>query len=218
MSGRSPRTNVGVARRPRHRVAQPVRHRPGHARPADHRRTCESYKPTDRLELSTRASHVRTGDLKHYYSTIAVSDQGGGAARWIVTPSLHLVGDGGVVVLSAQRRRRPRARWIGSRRCESPTAARLGTDQCVAILARRSADPEPAPDGPPERLFVAGEFDAFARLRVFGGWEAFRLEPRPDAGAASVRTAPASVGTTRLRRRQNAGRRRLERRLSDRNR
>ena len=46
--------------------------------------------------------------------------------------------------LSALGLRHPRSGWIGPRRCQPPTAARLGADQCGAILARRSADPEPA--------------------------------------------------------------------------
>ena len=151
VSGRSPRTSVGLL------VGRATAWRNLYGSDAD---TLDqdialgrgSYKATDRVELSARASRVRTGDLKDYYSTIEESDQGGGAARWIVTPSLQLVGDGGVVVLSAPRRSHARTRWIGSRRCEPAAAARLGADQRLAFLSRRAAHPEPADDGPAEPL------------------------------------------------------------------
>ena len=45
-----------------------------------------------------------------------------------------------------------------------------------------------------QSLFAAGEFDAFARLRMFGGWEAFssNLDPAPSPAG---HTAPQNDGT-----------------------
>ena len=45
-----------------------------------------------------------------------------------------------------------------------------------------------------QSFFAAGEFDAFARLRVFGGWEAFssNLDPAPSPAG---HTAPENDGT-----------------------
>ena len=50
-----------------------------------------------RLELSARASRIRTTDLKEFTYTIAASDQAGGGAEDRLTPELQLVADGSVV-------------------------------------------------------------------------------------------------------------------------
>ena len=61
-----------------------------------------SYKASDRLQVGSRASRVRTTDLKEFGFRIEASDQVGGGARFAVTPSVHLVADGSLV---AYRRR-----------------------------------------------------------------------------------------------------------------
>ncbi len=143
VSGRSAADQRRRHRGPGHRVAQPVRHRPRHARPADHRRACESQ--TDR---STRALDARVSRTFRRPRAVPLANR-------VERPGWR----GGAVDcdasapprrrrrrrrLSAQGHRRPRGGWIRPRRCQPPTAARLGADQCGAILARRSADPEPA--------------------------------------------------------------------------
>jgi cell division septation protein DedD len=131
-----------------------------------------SYKTGERLELFTRASRVRTGEQAGPYATIAASDQGGFAARWIVTPSVHLIGDGSVV---SYRRRGAASRELdGSGVAGASFLLARGWVQVNA--ARFSPGEVPVLNQPltdRQTVFAAGEIDAFARLRVFGGWEAF---------------------------------------------
>ncbi len=151
-----------------------------------------SYKASDRLELFTRASHVRTGVLPDYPSPIAVSDQGGFATRWIVTPAIHLVADGSVV--SYQRRDSTTHELDGSGLAGASFLLSRGWIQVNA--ARFSPGELPVLSQPlndRQTLFAAGELDAFARLRVFGGWEAFRSNIDPDPAAS--RPSSASDGT-----------------------
>jgi cell division septation protein DedD len=193
VSGRSPRTNIGVL------VGRATAWRNLFGSDPD---TLDqnialgraSYRATDRVELATRASHVRTGDLKEYYSSIEESDQGGVAARWIVTPALHLVGDGGVV---SYRRRGAATRELDGSGLAG--ASLLLPRGWVQINASRFSPGElpilnqPLTDR--QGLYVAGEYDAFARLRVFGGWEAFRSNLDPTPAPPPARTTTTNDGT-----------------------
>ena len=151
-----------------------------------------SFKASDRLELFTRASHVGSGDLGAYGSTIARSDQGGAAARWIPSPALHVIGDAAVV----------------SYRRHEDTASHLdgsGLIGASVLLARGWLQVNAARFSPGElplvnqsltdrrAVFAAGEFDAFARLRLFGGWETFRTNL--DPGVIGPTRSPTSDGT-----------------------
>jgi len=193
VNGRSPRTSIGVV------VGRTTAWRNLYGSDAD---TLDqdialgraSYKATDRLDLSTRASRVRTGDLKEYHSTIEESDEGGVAARWIVTPALQLVGDGGVV---SYRRRGAAARELdGSGLAGASLLLPRGWVQINA--SRFSPGDLPILNQPltdRQSLYVAGEYDAFARLRVFGGWEAFRSNLDPTPAPPPVRATTANDGT-----------------------
>ena len=123
-----------------------------------------------------------------------MSDQGGAAARWIVTPALHLVGDGAVV---AYRRSGTAAREVdGSGLAGASLLLPRGWVQINA--ARFSPGDLPILNQPlndRQNAYVAGEYDAFARLRVFGGWEAFRSNLDPTMAPPHMRTTPASVGS-----------------------
>jgi hypothetical protein len=151
-----------------------------------------SYKATDRLELFTRASHVRTGDVPTFNSQIARSDQGGGAARWIVNPAVQLIGDASLV---SYRRRGDNeshvdlsalagASFLLARGWFQLNAARFSPGE-LPIVNQMLTDRQ--------TVYAAGEFDAFARLKVFGGWEAFRSNLDPFAAGSA--TTSASDGT-----------------------
>jgi cell division septation protein DedD len=141
-------------------------------------------KTTDRLELSARASRVRTRDLKEFIFTIADSDQAGGGARFALTPAVHLAGDASVV---SYRRR-------GSDEPETDASALAGLSVLLArgwiqlnaasfspgelpVLSQPLADRQTA--------FAAAEYDVLPRLRVFGGWESFRANVAEEAIAPS---------------------------------
>jgi len=148
-----------------------------------------SYKTTDALELFARASHVRTGDVPAFSSPIARSTQGGGAARWIVNPAVHLIGDASAV---SYRRRGQHdghldmstlagASFLLARGWIQLNAARFSPGE-LPIVNQMLTDRQ--------TVYAAGEFDAFARLKVFGGWEAFRSNLNPFADSRT----PASDG------------------------
>jgi cell division septation protein DedD len=153
-----------------------------------------SYKATDRLDLFTRASRVRTGDLASYDAPIAASDQGGVALRWLVTPAVHFIGDGSIV---SYRRRGGDARAAdGSGLAGASILLARGWIQVNA--ARFSAGELPVLNQPlndRRTLFAAGELDAFARLRVFGGWEAYESNMDPHSAASPMRSGAANSGT-----------------------
>jgi cell division septation protein DedD len=140
-----------------------------------------SYAASERVDVFTRASHVRTGRLDAAYDNqIAASDQAGSAIRWIATPALHLVADGGIVAY--RHRESPTHTIDGSGLVGASVLLARGWIQVNA--ARFSPGELPVLNQPlrdRQTLFAAGELDAAARLRVFGGWEAFRsnLDPRP---------------------------------------
>jgi cell division septation protein DedD len=153
-----------------------------------------SHAVGERLELSSRGSHVRTGELPTFGQTIAVSDQGGVAARWIVSPALHVVGDGSIVSY----------RRTGTDSRELDGSGVAGASVLLARgwfhfnVARFSPGELPIVNqalNDRQTAFAAGELDAFARLRVFGGWEAFRTNLDPQLPQSGSRSTPASDGT-----------------------
>jgi hypothetical protein len=152
-----------------------------------------THRPLDRLEVSARASHVRTSDLREFNYFVSASDQGGAGMRWWLAPSVQMVGD--VSGVSFVR--------IGSHRRERDVSALLG----LHWLHRRgwiqlSASRFPAGEFPtlhtplPDRaaLFAAGDYELLPRVRIFGGAEAFRMNLDPDAALSASRTIPESSG------------------------
>jgi len=132
-----------------------------------------THKMSDRLEISARGSRIRTRDLKQFTFTIADSDQGGGGARFVLTPAVHLVADASVV--SYRRRGSLEQHTDGSLLAGASILLAGGWFQMNAsrfspgelpILAQPLADRQ--------TLYAAGEYDVFRRMRVFGGWESFR--------------------------------------------
>lgn len=131
-----------------------------------------SHRLNDRLEMSARISRIRTRDLKEFQFSVAASDQAGGGARYLLTPSIHLVADGSVV----RYRRRDRTEYdtdgsvlagaslLLSRGWVQVNASRFSPGE-LPVLSQPLADRQ--------TLYAAAEYDVVPRLRLFGGWEAF---------------------------------------------
>jgi hypothetical protein len=144
-----------------------------------------SRELSDRLQVTARASRIRTRDLREFTFTIADSDQAGGGARFILTPAVHLVADGSVVTY--RRRDATDSQTDGSvltgaslllaRGWLQANASRFSPGE-LPILAQPLADRQ--------TWYAAGEYDVFRRIRLFGGWESFRANldrlVRPNRG------------------------------------
>jgi len=170
-----------------------------------------SRQLTGRVELTARGSHVRTGNMKEFPRTIDASDQGGGGVRFLVTPSIHLIGDGSFVryratgaldsvndysYLAGAHVLLPRG-WVQF------NATRFSPGDLPvlnATLQDRSG------------LFSAGEYDVASRVRVFGGFDTLDTNIKPTGtallrpvadstrgfGGVRVRVAPRTTMTLRL--------------------
>ena len=153
-----------------------------------------THRATDRLDLNARVSRIRTEDLDEYTYSIAASDQAGGGVRYIVTPAIQVIADGSVV---AYRRAGSTSQerdgsglvglhWLHSRGWLQVNASRFSpgdSPTLVSTLPDRSGQ------------FAAGELDLVKRIRVFGGWEAFRQNLDPSAALAAGYPIPRSDGT-----------------------
>ena len=153
-----------------------------------------THRLAPRLEISGRASRVRTSSLDEFSYTIDASDQVGGGARAWLTSSLQLVGDGSFVSYrrtGTSTRERDRSylggvNWLHSRGWLQLNASRFSPGDFPALN-------NPLTDR--EQVFGAGEYDVFSRTRVFGGWERFRTNLNPEASAESTRPTPETSGT-----------------------
>jgi hypothetical protein len=153
-----------------------------------------THRPADRLELSARASRIRTTSLKEFSYTIDASDQAGAGAKLALTPSLQIVADGSLVSYrrtgAAGRERdgsfMAGANWLHSRGWLQVNASRFSPGEFPVLNY-------PLQDR--EALFSAGEYDLLPRLRVSAGWEAFRSNLHPERSLASSRPTPEGSGT-----------------------
>jgi cell division septation protein DedD len=149
---------------------------------------------SDKLEISARASRVRTSSLREFSYTVDASDQAGGGAKLWVTPSVQVVADASFVMY-----RRPGistwqrdgsyltgANWLHSKGWLQLNASRFSPGDFPALN-------NPLQDR--EGLFAAGEYDVMPRLRVSAGWEAFRSNLDPARSAASTHPSPEGSGT-----------------------
>ena len=152
-----------------------------------------TVKATDRLEIRSRASRVRTSDLEEFGFRIAASDQAGGGARFIVTPAFHLVADGSIV--SYRRRGEQVTERDGSVLVGASVLLARGWIQ--ANISRFSPGDLPVLNQPladRQMVFAAAEYDVFRRWRAFGGVETYRSNL--DAGGWYQESAPpVSEGT-----------------------
>lgn len=152
-----------------------------------------AHHASDRLDVSARGSRIRTSDLDEFSYSIAASDQAGGGGRYAVTPSIHLIADGSAVwyrrVGSTARERDGSGlvgmHWLHSRGWLQVNASRFSPGESPTLNS-------PLPDRAGQ--FAAGEFDLLRRLRVFGGWEAFRSNLDPSAALAAGSLVPLSNG------------------------
>jgi hypothetical protein len=145
-----------------------------------------SHKASDRLEISARASRIRTRDLKEFTFTIASSDQAGSGARFVLTPALHLVADASVVTY--RRRNSSDQETDGSALAGASVLLARGWLQVNASRFSPGELPiltQPLADR--QTLYAAGEYEVFRRMRAFGGWESFR---------SNLDRSPASVTPT----------------------
>ncbi len=152
-----------------------------------------AHHASDRLDVSARGSRIRTSDLDEFSYSIAASDQAGGGVRYAVTPSIQMIADGSVVwyrrVGSTARERDGSGlvgmHWLHSRGWLQVNASRFSPGESPTLNS-------PLPDRAGQ--FAAGEFDLLRRLRVFGGWEAFRSNLDPSAALAAGSLVPLSNG------------------------
>ncbi|HEX5473680.1 MAG TPA: SPOR domain-containing protein [Vicinamibacterales bacterium] len=169
-----------------------------------------SYKLSPRLQLLGRASHVRTTNLKEFTRRIDASDEAGAGLRYELTPSVHLVADGGWVDYRA----------TGATHDAQDVSYLFGTHVLLsrgwiqANVSRFSPGEFPVLNAPLQDrsgAFAGGEYDLFSRMRVFGGWEtiASNLEPAGvslaipqstvDRGYAGVRVRMGDRSTVSVR-------------------
>lgn len=153
-----------------------------------------THKPADWLEVTARASRVRTSDLKEFSYSISASDQAGGGFKASVTSSLQLAADASVVSYrraGSDRRERDMsgmlgASWLHRRGWVQVNASRFSAGDFPTLNA-------PLPDR--EGVFAAGDYTLLPRLRVFAGLDLFRTNLRPASSLASTQPAPRTTGS-----------------------
>jgi cell division septation protein DedD len=147
----------------------------------------------DWLEVSARASSVRTRNTKEFTHTISQSEQAGVGFRASLGPMLYVVADGSYVAykrvgsneLVHDGSMTAGASFLHSRGWIQVNASRFSPGDFPVInysLVDRRA------------TFAAGEQDLFKRLRVFGGWENFRGNLDPARAATGTVLAPETSG------------------------
>lgn len=159
-----------------------------------------TYQATPRLQLLARGSRVRTKDLREFPRTIDASDQAGGGMRFVLTPSIHLIGDAGYV----------RYRATGAGQSVHDYSYLAGAHVLIARgwvqvnASRYSPGDLPVLNASlhdRSGLFSAGEYDLLSRLRVFGGWETLDSNIAPTGTALNRPIAETNrqFGGVRLR-------------------
>lgn len=150
-------------------------------------------RPSTKLELSARGSLVRTTSLDEFTYTIDASDQAGGAARYLLTPSLQLVADASIVWYrrtGTTSRERDGSyigglNWLHSRGWVQINASRFSPGDFPALN-------NPLQDR--QQLFAAGDYDLLPRMRVTAGWDRLQTNLDPEASQASTRPTPETTG------------------------
>lgn len=149
-------------------------------------------RPSPRVELLARSSRVRTRDVKEFGYYIEEADDFGAGTRVRVAPTLELTADLG---MSRYRRR-------GSARHEQSPTALVGAHWAaprgwVQVNAQRFAPGYFAVLNTPyldrAGAFAAAEFELWSRLRLFGGFEAYRTNLDPEASALAATSLPRGL-------------------------
>jgi hypothetical protein len=153
-----------------------------------------SYRATSWLEVSARASRVRTDNLKEFSYSVQASDQVGGGVKVTLTPSIYVVGDGSYVTyrrIGSDVRERDGSgmvglSWLHRRGWVQVNASRFSPGDFPVLNA-------PLPDR--ASLFAAGDYDLLPRVRVFAGADVFKANLYPLDSLASARPVPRSTGS-----------------------
>jgi cell division septation protein DedD len=153
-----------------------------------------AYRATSWLEVSARASRVRTDNLKEFSYSIAASDQVGGGVKLTLTPSIYVVGDGSYVSyrrIGTETRERDASgmvglSWLHRRGWVQVNASRFSPGDLPVLNA-------PLPDR--ASVFAAGDYDLMPRVRVFAGADVFETNLYPLDSLASARPVPRSTGS-----------------------
>ncbi len=151
-----------------------------------------AHSPVRWLEMSARASRVRTRNLKEFTFTIAASDQVNLGARATAGP-LQLVADGGLV----QYRRAGSEEPVRDASMMAGASLLLARGWLQVNGSRFSPGDFPLLNYPlvdRETAFAAGEFDLTRHVRLFGGWERFRTNLDPSRAASARFAQPESTG------------------------
>jgi len=150
----------------------------------------ETYQSSERLQVNARVARVRTWDLKEYAHTIDASDQAGGGTRFMLSPSIYLVGDGSYV----------RYRAAGAAVSVNDLSYLVGAHALVSRgwfqinASRFSPGDFPVLNATLQDrsgVFTAGEYAVLERVRVFGGWE--RIDTNINASGNALLRPEASA-------------------------
>jgi hypothetical protein len=159
-----------------------------------------TVRPDDRWTLNARAVRTRTSDLGGFTRTVDASDQAGGGARFIVTPSCQLVADASYV----------RYRATGSAVETQDYSYVAGSH---LLLGRGSVELNATRFSPGDMpvlsatmqdrsgIFASMDYDVSKRAHVFAGWESADTNINPS-GTALLRpeaTSNRGFGGIRLR-------------------
>jgi hypothetical protein len=159
-----------------------------------------TVRPDDRWTLNARAVRTRTSDLGGFTRTVDASDQAGGGARFIVTPSWQLVADASYV----------RYRATGSAVETQDYSYVAGSH---LLLGRGSVELNATRFSPGDMpvlsatmqdrsgIFASMDYDVSKRAHVFAGWESADTNINPS-GTAILRpeaTSNRGFGGIRLR-------------------
>jgi cell division septation protein DedD len=152
------------------------------------------HRANDRFDIGVRASRIETRGLREFTYSIASSRQAGGGGRFLITPAVHLVADGSFVDFRREGsgvRQRDASGLVG--------ASVLLARGWIQVNASRFSPGEfPTLHYPLQdraAVFAAAEYDVWRRLRLFGGWEAFRSNLDPDGSKQSSVAQPRGTGT-----------------------
>jgi hypothetical protein len=138
-----------------------------------------THRPSNRVEISARASRVRTEDLKEFAYVVRSGDDAGAGVRVSVTPSWQIVGDAGVTSFlrrgSAQWELQPSmlagTKWTGQKGWIQVDAHRFSPGNFSVVTN---------PHNDREGVFAAGQYDLGSHVRAFGGWDVFRSNVRAE--------------------------------------
>jgi cell division septation protein DedD len=150
------------------------------------------YRPSASVEVFARASHVLTRDAREFVWFVSRSDDVGGGVRARPIPTVEVTADLGASRYirrgGTEREQRVNAllggKWTLRRGWLELNAHRFSPGY-FPVLNTPYLDREGA--------YAAGEVEATSRLRIYGGFEAFRTNPDPVGSTEIVASLPQGV-------------------------